>query len=167
MLGFADSLLLPFAFVVLVLLLALRNAARRGHWRAAFLSGWLVVVIGTLPVALIPPYVHAPLRGLVSYEPWKGVLFVSVVVGVVMAVLYAIIRPATFDRSWGRLLGSIGFALAMSFLFFPLQFHMSGAFYVVGWFSVLSAFLLLVLGLVTVVQSLGDRWRSQHVPPSE
>jgi hypothetical protein len=144
---------------------AIRNARRTGRWHSVFGIAWLVPVLGMLPAALAPPSPHRARRG-VSYEPWTDVLLVAVAVGVIVTVFYGILRPGTFDRSWGRLATAILFALAMSLLFSPLQLHMSGGFYVVGVFSAFSACLLLLFSLVLAGVSIKDQWRSHRGPPS-
>lgn len=148
------------AFVLLLVALTIMlRAPRAKRWRGIFGVVWLATVLGTMPAALVPPYWAG--RGLVPYEPWTGVLLVSGAVGFMMIVLYAILRPGSFNRSWRRLVFAILFTLAMTFLFSPLQLHVSGSFYAVGWFSVFSTCLLLLIALALAGGSIRRRWRSQ------
>jgi hypothetical protein len=118
---------------------------------------WLVFAIWTVNWGKYPGLVLNP--ELTPY-PWKAVGVTCGVLAIEVAILYAILRPVTFDRSWGRL----GFALlfgACLLAFSALTFFtdMPGYYYVPAYFSVIT---MLALLLFTLLLGLAGLLRRRH-----
>ena len=77
------------------------SASRLAHQarRYGLVLYWLVFAMYTLYAARNPGFVAPGTR--VPY-PWGGVLVTWAVLGVLTGILYAILRPRTFRRDWGR-----------------------------------------------------------------
>jgi hypothetical protein len=50
------------------------------------------------------------------HYPISGVFAVSAFVGILIGILYAILRPTTYSRSWGRLLVALIYSAALVYL---------------------------------------------------
>lgn len=77
--------------------------------------------------------------------PLSGVVTTSVALALELAVIYAVLRPATYDKSWGRALGAASVA-AITFLL-SLVFLMHGAPY---WGAYCLVLFCLTLGLLVL-----------------
>ena len=118
---------------------------------------WLVFAVlavnwgqypGLIAGTELPPY------------PWKGVVITCGVLAVETAILYAILRPVTFHRSWWRL----GFALLYGGLLlvvsaFTFVTDMPGYYYVPAYFS---AATMLALFMFALVLGLAGLLRRRH-----
>ena len=107
---------------------------------------WLVLVTWAANWGKYPGLVVNP--ELAPY-PWKAVGVTCGVLAVEVAILYAILRPVTFDRSWSRL----GFALLygvclLTFSAFTFVTDMPGYYYVPAYFSAITVLALLVFALL-------------------
>ena len=118
---------------------------------------WLVFAIWAVNWGKYPGFVVNP--ELAPY-PWKAVGVTCGVLAVEVAILYAILRPVTFNRSWGRL----GFALLYSacllvFSAFTFVTDMPGYYYVPAYFSAVTMLALLVFALLLGLTGLLRRSR--------
>lgn len=77
--------------------------------------------------------------------PLSGVVATSAALALELAVIYAVLRPATYDKSWGRALGAV-FVAAIAFLL-SLVFLMHGAPY---WGAYCLVLFCLTAGLVVL-----------------
>jgi hypothetical protein len=129
----------------------------RRYFLAAY---WLLFAAFTLYLGQFPGYVQHP--ELEPY-PWVGVLVTWIVLAAEVAILYWILRPVTFSRSWGRL----GFALlyvGALFVFGAVTFvtDMPGYHYVPAYFSAATLLGLLIFGLLMGLRSFWER--VHHAP---
>ena len=121
---------------------------------------WLAFAALTVDWGQHPGFVAHP--ELAPY-PWNGVAVTLGVLAVEVAILYAILRPVTFHRSWGRL----GFALLYAGILlvvsaFTFVTDLPGYYYAPAIFS---AATMLGLILLTLVLGLSALWqRGRHVP---
>jgi hypothetical protein len=121
---------------------------------------WLLFVGLAVDWGQYPGYVPNP--ELQPY-PWKAVALSCAFLAVAVAVLYAILRPVTFHRSWGRL----GFALLYAAVLFVVGAatfvtDQPGYYYVPAYFSAAT-----LLGLIVFAVFLGAStlWqRTRHEP---
>jgi len=118
---------------------------------------WLVFATWAVNWGKYPGLVVSP--ELAPY-PWKAVGVTCGVLAVEVAILYAILRPVTFDRSWGRL----GFALLygaclLVFSAFTFVTDMPGYYYVPAYFSAVTVLALVVLALLLGLAGLLRRGR--------
>jgi hypothetical protein len=87
-------------------------------------------------------------RELVPY-PWKGVGIMWALLGVEVAVLYAILRPVTFRRSWGRLALALLYAgLLVAYGVVTFVTDMPGYYYVPTYFAMATMLGLLVFAFL-------------------
>ena len=121
---------------------------------------WLAFVALAVDFGQYPGYVPNP--ELQPY-PWKAVMLTCALLAVAVAILYAILRPVTFHRSWGRL----GLALLYAAVLFvagaaTFVTDQPGYYYVPAYFAAAT-----LLGLVVFAISLGlsSLWqRLRHEP---
>lgn len=78
--------------------------------RYGLLVHWLLFALLTLRAARDPGLV--PEGAEVPY-PWRGVAVTWAILALFSGALQLILRPRTFRRSWGRLLGALAFSLAL------------------------------------------------------
>jgi hypothetical protein len=93
--------------------------------------------------------------------PWRGVIEMWALLAILVGVLHVILRPATFQHSWGRLLGALLYATVLLLGLGPasLATDMPGYYYVPAWFSIVTMVGMLTLALVEVVGALWRRRR--------
>jgi hypothetical protein len=133
------------------------SAVARRYFLGAY---WLVFVGLAVDWGQYPGYVLNPEQ---QPYPWKAVALICGLVAVAIAILYAILRPVTFHRSWGRL----GFALLYAGALFVVGAatfvtDQPGYYYVPAFFSAAT-----LLGLVAFAVLLGASTlcqRARHEP---
>ena len=92
--------------------------------------------------------------------PWGAVVAVWALLAVLIGVLHLILRPASFHRSWGRLLGALAYsAVLLALGFASVVTDMPGYYYVPAQFSVVTMAGMLVLALIQVVSAF---WRRRE-----
>jgi len=101
--------------------------------------------------------------GFVSHSeavpyPWLGVFEIWSILAIFTAILYAILRPVTFDNSWKRLAGAIAFvAFLLALCIVTFVTDMPGLYYVPGWYAITTLSLLLFFSFVRVATYLARR----------
>jgi hypothetical protein len=121
---------------------------------------WLCFALLVVDWAQYPGYVSNP--ELRPY-PWKAVALTCTLLAVAVAILYTILRPVTFHRSWGRLGSALLYAAAM-FVAGAATFvtDQPGYYYVPAYFA---AATLLGLTLLAVWLGFAALWqRVRHEP---
>src|SRR6266850_8615697 len=84
-------------------------------------------------------------------DPWEDVFETCALIGVEIAVLYVILRPPTFRRSWRRVLAALVYASILIVISQPAaMFDLAGYVYVPRTFA-LTTFLVLVILLVQII----------------
>lgn len=107
---------------------------------------WLGFAAYTLLAARHPGLVRS--RAPRPY-PWEGVLDTWGVLAGATAILHAILRPRTFRRSWGRLLGALVYAGGLTLLaVVTYATDMPGSVYVPGRYAAVTVLGLVVLAIV-------------------
>lgn len=111
---------------------------------------WLAWMLETLRAGREPGLLGPNINRSNYPYPWEGVALTCLVLAALTAVLYAILRPMTFARSWGRLGAATAFAFVLAIVS-TLSFTTDGPgySYVPGKFSLVTLALLL-LGVVTL-----------------
>lgn len=103
---------------------------------------WLICALFTLRQARYP--------GLMLYPedwryPWKAVFVVWVLLAVLIGILHAILRPASYHYSWWRLLGALVYsALLFTMGIFTVVTDMPGYYYVPAMFSAVNLAIVLL-----------------------
>ena len=107
---------------------------------------WFAFAAYTTYMAQFPGLIAHPEHW--SY-PWRAVLVVWALLGILIGVLYFILRPATYRHSWGRLIGALIYsAILLAFGILSVVTDMPGYYYVPAMFSVVTFGLLLVFAIV-------------------
>ncbi len=92
--------------------------------------------------------------------PWKSVLFIWALLAVLIGLLYLILRPVTYHRSWGRLASALIYAGALLVLgMFTVATDMPGHGYVPAIFGLVTFALVVLLCIVQISSALWARWR--------
>jgi hypothetical protein len=113
---------------------------------------WLAFAAYTIYVAQFPGLIAHP--ELWSH-PWRAVLVVWALLGILIGVLHLILRPATYRYSWARLIGALIYsAVLLTLGILSVVTDMPGYYYVPAMFSVVTFGLLLVFALVQTGFSL-------------
>ena len=132
----------------------------RLSWGRYFLTlYWLFFAALAVYLGQYPGYVLHP--ELAPY-PWEGVLITCIALAIAVAILYAILRPGTFDRSWGRLAIALFYA-GLLLLFGAVTFvtDMPGYYYVPAYFAAMTTLILLVRAFVMGATTLWHRARHE------
>jgi hypothetical protein len=116
--------------------------------RYGLIAYWLVFVLLTLHAGRNRGFVRN--RETVPY-PWEDVFETCALIGVETAVLYVILRPPTFRRSWRRVLAALLYASILIVISKPAaMFDLPGYLYVPRTFA-LTTFLVLLILLVQMI----------------
>lgn len=95
--------------------------------------------------------------------PWLGVFEIWGILAIFTVILYAILRPATFDNSWKRLAGAVAFvALLLAFCIATFVTDMPGLFYVPTWYAMTTFAILLFFAFARAVIQIAKRTRFLH-----
>ena len=114
---------------------------------------WFAFAVYTTYMAQFPGLMRDPSRWR---YPWSAVIVVWSLLAVLIAILYVIIRPMTYRRSWGRLAGACAYSAALLILgLLSVVTDAPGFYYVPAVFSivtagVMTAFVLFSLGAAVV-----------------
>ena len=86
-----------------------------------------------------------------------AVVVVWALLAILVGILYAILRPISFNRSWGRLLGALAYSAILFLLgYFSVVTDMPGYYYVFAQFSIVTMASMLVFA---VFQAGSALWR--------
>lgn len=123
-----------------------------GFWRRYGLAVyWLLFALYTSEAARYSGYVTH--RQTAPY-PWAGLVATWVKLALEVAFLRWILRPRTFDRSWGRLAAALGVYAVLAVLSAGTFVNdLPGYYYVPGQFHMLTFVGLFVFTLVTAARS--------------
>lgn len=125
-----------------------RAVLRRYVW----FGYWAVFAGFTVYAAQFPGYVPRPEE--VPY-PWIAVFFVWIVLAVLLGILYAIVRPTTFQYQWGRIVGALAYvAVLFGAGLATFVTDMPGYYYVPAVFSFVTMLAVLALALVATLTEL-------------
>jgi len=118
---------------------------------------WLAFAILAVDWGQYPGFILDP---VMQPYPWREVGVTWGVLAVQVAILYAILRPVTFQRSWGRL----GFALLYGVVLlaisaFTFGTDRPGYYYVPACFSAVTMLALVVIALALWLAGLWHRGR--------
>jgi hypothetical protein len=96
-------------------------------------------------------------------EEWRypsgAVAVVIVLLAVLVLGLHLILRPTTYDRSWGRLLGAIGYsAILVALSFLTVATDLPGYSYVPAQFALLTFVSVCVFAVGQLVGLLWRKW---------
>ena len=129
----------------------------RRYFLAAY---WLLFAVWTTFLGQFPGYVEHP--ELEPY-PWIAVSLTSTLLAVEVTILYWILRPVTFHRSWGRLAFALLYVGSL-FVFSAITFvtDMPGYYYVPADFATATLLGLIVFGFVMGLRTL---WKRAHHAP--
>ncbi|MDR7149564.1 hypothetical protein J2W49_001513 [Hydrogenophaga palleronii] len=126
--------------------------------RYCLLLYWLMFALITLYQAQWPGLMLHPERW--SY-PWRAVAIVWALLAVLVGVLYVILRPETFHRSWGRLAGALVYAAGLLVVgILSVVTDMPGYYYVPAQFSVVTMAVMLIFAAFQVLSVLWCRRRN-------
>jgi hypothetical protein len=118
---------------------------------------WVVFAGYTAYLAQFPGLMLHPERW--TY-PWRSVLFIWALLAVLIGLLYLILRPVTYRRSWGRLVSALIYAGAMLAAgIFTVVTDMPGHAYVPAIFGLVTFALVVVLLFVQISTAVWARWR--------
>jgi len=96
--------------------------------------------------------------------PWGPAVVVVLLLAVLIAGLYLILRPASYHRSWGRLLGALGYSAALVVLgSFTIATDLPGYWYVPAEFAVVTFAGVVFFALVQVSAALWRRWEHANL----
>jgi hypothetical protein len=123
--------------------------------RYCLLAYWLVFALLTL--------YYAQYHGLMLHPeqwryPWDAVVAVCALLAILIGVLQLILRPASFHRSWARVLGALvysGVLLAVGID--SVVTDMPGYYYVPALFSVVTMAGMLILVFFELASAFGQR----------
>lgn len=125
--------------------------------RYGLFAYWLMFALFTLRQAQYPGLMQHPEEW--DY-PWGAVVAVWALLAVLVAGLHLILRPASFHRSWGRLLAALAYsALLVVFGLRSVITDMPGYYYVPAQFSAVTMVGMLAFSLVQVASALWRRLR--------
>jgi hypothetical protein len=130
-------------------------------WRSVFcryclIVYWAFFVVLALRQAEYPGLMLEPERWR---YPWAAVPVVAVLLAALVAGLHVILRPATYHRSWGRLLGAVAYsAVLVALASFTVATDLPGIAYVPAYFAVVTFAGVLVFALVQVAAALWRTW---------
>lgn len=125
--------------------------------RYCLLFYWLVFAALTLYEAQFPGLMLHPEEWR---YPWGAVFVVWALLAISVGILYAILRPASFNRSWSRLSGALAYSAILLFLgYISVVTDMPGYYYVFAQFSIATMAGMLV---ITVFQATSALWRSRR-----
>lgn len=89
--------------------------------------------------------------------PWNEVIVMAAVLTGEHLVLYAVVRPLSYDRSWGRALAALGMTLLLATIFGVLLMH-APPYMMMHWLLLAAgALAFLVLACVSLVGRLRAR----------
>lgn len=126
--------------------LVLRRYCLAGYWAAC--------AVFTLHQGQYPGWMLHPEQWR---YPWGAVSVVLLLLAVLVAGLHLILRPATYHRSWGRLLWGLGYtAVLVALTFLTVVTDQPGYWYVPAQFAFVTFAGVLAFALVQVGASL---WR--------
>src|SRR5262245_28213554 len=124
--------------------------------RYCLLFYWLVFAVFTLYEAQFPGLMLHPEEWR---YPWGAVVVVWALLAILVGILYAILRPVSFNRSWGRLLGALTYSAILLVLgYFSVVTDMPGYYYVFAQFSIVTMAGMLMFAVFQAVSALW-RWR--------
>ncbi len=126
---------------------------------AALIASWSIGVVAVVWSGTLPdPYLQH-VRGIAPPHPYafKNVAWVTAFITAQVALMYAILRPRTFRRSWGR--AACAFAMSAGFAWFALMsaIHAPPFWIAYVWWQLATAALFLSLVLVAVAGRLARR----------
>ena len=122
---------------------------RTGLWRSSFIAYWAIFALVTLRQARFP----GMMADLDEWTyPWGAVLIVWLLLAIFVGLLYGIIRPTSYNRSWRRLVGAIMYSVGL-FVLAALTFFtdMPGYYYVLAAFAVFNLILMLLFAVTQAV----------------
>ena len=94
--------------------------------------------------------------------PWGAVGAVWALLAVLVGILYLILRPVTFHRSWGRLTGALAYSAVLLVLgLLSVVTDMPGYYYVPAQFSVVTMAGMLIFAAFEIVSVLWQ-WQRRH-----
>jgi len=126
--------------------------------RYCFLAYWLMFALLTLRQARYPGLMRHPEEWR---YPWDAVVVMWALLAVFVGGLHLILRPASFHRSWGRLLAAFAYsAVLLALGVDSVVTDMPGYYYVPAFFSFVTMAGLLVFALLQGVSALWYRRRS-------
>lgn len=111
----------------------------------AFLAYWLAWCLFTVRQGQYPGFEDLSRW---HYPVW-GVAIVSTLIGVLIGILYLILRPATYRRSWGRLCIAVVYSAVLVFAgMSTIVTDMPGHAYVPAMFAVVNMAVVLVFAAI-------------------
>ena len=117
---------------------------------------WLAFAVFTLHEAQSPGLLLHPEEWR---YPWGAVVVVWALLAMLVSILYAILRPGTFNHSRGRLLGALAYSAVLLVLgYFSVVTDMPGYYYVFAEFSIVTMAGMLLFAVFQAVSALW-RWR--------
>lgn len=123
--------------------------------RYVWFGYWALFAAFTLYAAQFPGYVRHPED---EPYPWIAVFLVWILLALLLGILYAIVRPGTFQYQWGRIVGALGYTSLLCGTGLALFVtDMPGYYYVPAVFSFVTMIGVLALALVGAVTAL-LRW---------
>jgi hypothetical protein len=125
-------------------------------WRLVFAAVWFGFAAWALSAARDQGFVMHP--ELAPY-PWRSVMLICTVLAAETILLYAILRPASFQWSWGRLMIALLVSTTLTFEPFPTMTDMPGHYYVPGAFGFCASVALIAAAAVIAVLALARRHR--------
>ncbi len=121
---------------------------------------WLIAVVSIFKGGLETPRFMLGAWGIPVEEtpfPVEDVLFYSFLALVEVVVLYGILRPASFYRSWARVLVTLLLTTFLFNLFLGGRDYPPYYYYHIDWLVALSAILLVAEGWVLALKIRGRR----------
>jgi len=126
--------------------------------RYALIAYWLAFALYTLYMAQFPGLVYPPR----PFEyPFRAVMMVWVLLAALIGILYLIIRPSTYQQSWGRLFAALVYSAVLLVLgVLSVVTDMPGYYYVFAVFTVVT---MVVVVVFAIYQAAFTVWRrSKH-----
>jgi len=118
---------------------------------------WLAFALYTTYMAQFPGLVRDPSRWR---YPWSALIVVWSLLAVLVGILYLIIRPMTYRRSWGRLAGACAYSAALLILgLLSIVTDAPGFYYVPAVFSIVTACAMTAFVLVSLAAALVRKFR--------
>jgi hypothetical protein len=118
---------------------------------------WLAFALYTIYMAQFPGLLRDPS----SWRyPWSAVIVVWSLLAVLVAILYFVLRPMTYRRSWGRLAGACAYSAALLILgLASVVTDAPGFYYVPAVFSLVTAGAMTAFVLFSVAAALVGKFR--------
>ena len=128
--------------------------------RYCLLFYWLVFAVFTMYEAQYPGLMLHPEEWR---YPWGAVVVVWALLAILVGILYAILRPVSFNRSWGRLLAALAYSAILLLLgYFSVVTDMPGYYYVFAQFSIVTMAGMLIFAVFRALSTMW-RWRRRAV----